>query len=181
MATIKITQLVRKAMVGQNGPYNRTTIVNDKNERMSTLGAWADNWKVGDAIEGDLEYKPGTDKNGNPVTYINIKNPNKKTYPASAPTGTSNVANPILECYKIAASLATLFYKDAKKGPKLSDIDDLVAELQKRINPSSSVTAPVAEVKVPKISLDEEDEIQAPKIASVQTLADDDSDDDKPF
>jgi len=178
MATIKITQLARKAMVGQNGPYNRTTIVNDKNERMSTLGAWADNWKVGDAIEGDLEYKPGTDKNGNPVTYINIKNPNKKTYPASAPTGTSNVANPILECYKIAASLATLFYKDTKKGPKLSDIDDLVAELQKRIDLKKE--QPVAEVKVPKISLDEEDEIQTPKVAPVQTL-EDDSDDEKPF
>jgi hypothetical protein len=174
---IKITQLSRKQMVGPSGTFNRTTIINDKNERMSTLGEWADNWKVGDIVEGDIEQKPGTNKLGNPVVYLNIKNPNKKTYPAN-PVGNSSsqvISNPILECYKIAASLATLLYRDAKKAPKLSDIDDLVAELQKRIDPKKE--QPVAEVKVPKISLDEDNEIVAVPVQ--QTL--EEEDDEKPF
>jgi len=178
MESLKITQFKRFPKVGKNGEYFLTMFVDGKNRKISTFGD-SSSWKVGDVVEMEVVEKPGFDKQGNSVVYLNASFPSKKSFPSQ--TASVATTNPILEVYKLAASLAILFYKDAKKAPKLSDIDDLVAELQKRINPTSSASTPVAEVKVPKISLDEEDEI--PKAAPVQqTLADDsDDDDEKPF
>ena len=180
MESLKITQFKRFPKVGKNGEYFLTMFVDGKNRKISTFGD-SSSWKIGDVVEMEVVEKPGFDKQGNSVVYLNASFPSKKSFPSQ--TASVVTTNPILEVYKLAASLAILFYKDAKKAPKLSDIDDLVAELQKRINPTSSASSPVAEVKVPKISLDEEDEISTPKVAPVQQILadDDDSDDDKPF
>ena len=175
MESLKITQFKRYPKVGAKGPYNITQFVDGKNRKISTF-ADTTNWNIGDTVEMEVIEKPGTDKNGNQVVYLNASLAPKKNYPAQS---ASVAANPLLEAYKLAASLAPLLYRDAKKAPKLSDIDDLVVELQKKLNPKQEV----AEVKVPTVSLDEPEEVVAPKVAPIQQTLTDDSDDDdeKPF
>jgi hypothetical protein len=160
---IKIVQIGRKQLPSKFKPgetFTITTVMDDKNRKLAALGQWSEGWKEGDTIEGIIEEKQWTDKDGFQQTSLNIKNPNQQTFvPYPAPAA-QTATNPSLVFYEIAAQLAPLLFKD-KKGVKLDDIDKLVAELKKRIEGNTSAPTPAsapAADNTPSVNVDAEDD-----------------------
>ena len=155
MENITITQLNRSSMSGQYGQYNRVFVVDEKGRKISALGKWADNWKVGDVISVIIETSNGVDKQtGNPIVYLNAKNPNPKPAPNFSKSSKSSPESTLVTSYKLASALLPVFFSKIKASPTLKDLDDLATQIKSRISPiqdQQKVSTPV----VPEINLDE--------------------------
>lgn len=77
---IKIKRQDMPSKYKEGDTYKLTTILDSKKRKMTATGKWAENWKVDDVIEAIIEKKPWTDRNGNEIINLNLKNPNPKTF-----------------------------------------------------------------------------------------------------
>ena len=173
---ITIAKLGRKQQPSKFKPgetYSITTILDEGGRKLAAMGAWAEGWKVGDVIEGTIEEKKWTDKDGFEQTSLNIKNPNQKPF---TPRGETTLS-PLVVSYQLAVAVAPLLYKNKKK-VVLDDVIALAEKLKEKID-----VAPVAEATpekkdvVPEIDVN--DEKPAKKEKEVEE--DDDDDDERPF
>lgn len=154
---LKIIKLGRKQQPSKFKPgetYSITTMMvsecsKGKNIKISAMGAWSDAWKEGDIVEGIIEEKKWTDKDGFEQTSFTLTNPNKKTFTPRA------TANPLIIAYQIAATLASLIFANKKK-VTLEDIDKLALAIKSKID-VSSVEEPKKEEKVKEIDVEKED------------------------
>jgi single-stranded DNA-binding protein len=166
---IKIEKLGRKTQPSKygDGTYAITTIQDQKGRKIAGIGKWTEGWNVGDIIEGEIEVKKYTDKDGFEQTSLNIKNPNAKAWTPRA----GSQASPIVSAYQLAASLAPVIF--AGKKVTLEMIDKLAEELKSRISKEETPAAKTEEVKkaVPELNLDEEE----------STESTDSEDDEEPF
>ena len=176
---IKIVKLGRKQQPSKFKPgemYSITTIMDDKNRKLTSMGKWGEEWKVGDEIEAIIEEKKWTDKDGFEQVGLNLKDPNQK--PFTPRSGGGSYMNPIVVSYQLAAALAPLFFSDKKK-ITLADVDKLAEELKKRIEvtstPSSTQTETTETTETPK-----KKEVKVPEV-NVNEDVEDDEDDDRPF
>lgn len=163
---IKIIKIGRKQQPSKFKPgetYSITTILDEKNRKLTAMGPWSENWKIGDEIEGTIEEKKWTDKDGFEQTNLNIKNPNSKQF---VPRDTTNF---LVISYQLAATLSSLLYANKKK-VKLEDIVSLAEELRKKIEPSYSSTTETKEKEVPEIDVTKESK-----------KAEDEDEDERPF
>lgn len=153
MEKITIKKIGRKALPNKYKPgetYNLTTILDDTDRKLTTTGTWADNWQIGDEIEGEIKEKKWMDKDGFEQVSLTIENPNKKPF-----IPRENVSNnPVIVSYQIAAQVFPVLFKD-RKSPKL---DDLVA-LAEKIKEQISGTTPEVKTSVPSVDVNKE---QAP-------------------
>ncbi len=158
---IKIAKLARKQQPSkykQGETYSITTIMDEKGRKIAGLGQWTENWKVGDEIEGDVQEKKWTDRDGFEQTSLTINNPNQKSW--SGRSGFQQ--NPKIISYQLAASLAPLLFA-GKKSVKLEDIDKLAEELKSRIDSSSTTSSnssdnsTTQQDKTPELNLDNEE------------------------
>lgn len=150
---IKIVKIGRKQQPSKFKPgetYNITTLMDEQNRKLVAMGRWADNWKIGDVIEANIEEKKWTDKDGFEQISLNLKNPEQKPF---TPFGGGQKTNPIVIAYQLAASLAPLFFGDKKK-ITLADVDKLAEELKKRIDVPTTTEEVKKEEKVPEINVD---------------------------
>ncbi len=167
MEKIKIIKLGRKQQPSKFKPgemYSITTIMDEKNRKLAAMGKWAEDWKVGDVVEAEIEEKKWTDKDGFEQVSLNVKNPNQKPF---TPGGGRSFFNPKITAYQLAATLAPILFGDKKK-ITLKDIDELAEELKKRIEvapqPSEAVEAKKSATggtkeDIPEVSVDDvEDE-----------------------
>lgn len=159
MEKIKIVKIATKQQPSKFKPgetYTITTVLDEKNRKLTAMGAWAEGWKVGDEIEATIEEKKWTDRDGFDQISLNLKNPNQKKF-----TPRGSYTNPVVVSYQLAATLASLLFANKKK-VTLTDIDKLAEELKKRIDTSPAekteeVKKPEAK-KTPEIDVDEEDD-----------------------
>ena len=167
---IKIVKIGRKQQPSKFKPgetYTITTIMDEKNRKLVAMGAWGEKWQVGDVIDASVEEKKWTDKDGFEQISLNLKNPNQTAF---TPRGGSYF-NPVVVSYQLAASLAPLFFSGKKK-VTLANIDELAAELKKRIevSPAASTQTPEPKKKeVPTVDVDKEE------------TTEEDEDDERPF
>ena len=170
MEKIKIVKLGRKQQPSKFKPgetYSITTILDEKGRKMSAMGAWSDNWKIGDEIEVNIEEKKWTDRDGFEQTNLVLKNPNQRAY-----SGGGSRINPVVQSFELAAKLAPLLFTGKKK-VKLDDIVELANEIKKRLD---NPTAIKPKENIPEIEVKEEKE------SSVSNSDSDfDEEDDKPF
>ncbi|MFA5395005.1 MAG: hypothetical protein WC346_03200 [Methanogenium sp.] len=167
---IKIVKIGRKQQPSKFKPgetYSITTIMDEKNRKLVAMGAWGEKWQVGDVIEASVEEKKWTDKDGFEQISLNLKNPNQSAF---TPRGGSYF-NPVVVSYQLAASLAPLFFSGKKK-VTLANVDELAAELKKRIEVKQTpAPAAVPEKKeVPTVDVDKE-----------ETTEEEEDDDERPF
>ena len=159
MEKIKIIKIATKQQPSKFKPgetYTITTVLDEKNRKLTAMGAWAEGWKVGDEIEATIEEKKWTDRDGFDQISLNLKNPNQKKF-----TPRGSYFNPVVVSYQLAATLASLLFASKKK-VTLADIDKLAEELKKRIDTSpvqktEEVKKPEVK-KTPEIDVDEEDD-----------------------
>jgi len=162
MEKIKIIKLGRKQQPSKFKPgetYSITTVMDDKNRKLAAMGKWAEDWKIGDVIEAEIEEKKWTDKDGFEQISLNIKNPKPFT-----PGAGRGFFNPKITAYQLAAALAPLFFKDSKKKITLKDIDELAEELKNRITvpvqPETTEIAAKKKEEVPEVDVDDEAEVE---------------------
>ncbi len=172
---VKITKIGRKQQPSKFKPgdtYSITTILvpecsKGKNQKLTAMGAWADSWKIGDEVEGIIEERKWTDKDGFEQINLSFTNPNKKTFTPN------RMFNPLISAYQIAASLAPLIFAGKKK-VMLEDIDKLASAIKTRIDVQPA--APVEtkqEEKVKEIDVDKEEKEEG---ADDTEVTDDDDD-----
>jgi single-stranded DNA-binding protein len=162
---LEIVKIGRKQQPSKFKPgetYNIATVLvkscsKGDNQKLTAMGAWADGWKVGDVVEGEIKEKKWTDKDGFEQVNFSIENPNKKQFTP----GKSSFFNPLVSAYQIAASLAPLLFA-GKKAVKLDDIDKLANAIKDRIGSQAAPTndSKPAEEKVKKIDVDDEQELK---------------------
>ena len=170
MEKIKITKIGRKIQPSKFKPgetYNITTVLDEKGRKLVAMGAWADNWKIGDEIEVEVSEKKWTDKDGFEQTNLNLTNPNKKPW-----SGGGSGGNPLIASYQIAVQFAPLYFAEKKK-VTLEDIDKLAEEIKKRI----SIVSVATKEDVPKVDVEKEET----KKKDSKEEEDDDFDVDQPF
>jgi len=175
---LKILKIGRKQQPSKFKPgetYSITTILvpecsKGKNQKLTAMGQWSEGWKEGDEIEGIIEEKKWTDKDGFEQTNFSLTNPNKKEF---TPYG-SKTFNPLITAYQIAASLAPLIFANKKK-VMLEDIDKLALAIKEKLNVQiPSTPEKDKEEKVKEIDVDKEGEKD-------DTEVEDDEDDDGSF
>ena len=180
MENITITQLKRESLVGKFGPYNRVILADSMGRKISAMGSWADNWKVGDTVSVNIETANGTDRNGNPVVYTNAKNPNPKTAPNfSNASAKPSQDNTLVMSYQIASTLLPFLCRDLKRQATLKDLDDLATQIKTRISPVSiqqKLSTPV----VPEVNLDEETVAATQNVVNAD-IAQEEEEDERPF
>ncbi len=134
--------------------YKITTVLDEKGRKLSATGQWAENWKIGDTVDVEIEEKKWTDKDGFENTSLNLKNPNQKQFTPRGGGGAQ--VSPVIIAYQLAAQLAPLFFSDKKK-IKLEDVDKLAEELKKRIDSSTPTETQKEEKKdtTPDINVDD--------------------------
>jgi hypothetical protein len=158
---VKIAKIGRKQQPSKFKPgdtYSITTILvpecsKGKNQKLTAMGAWTDSWKLGDIVEGIIEEKKWTDKDGFEQISLSLTNPNKKTFTP----GGGRSFNPLITAYEIAASLAPLIFAGKKK-VMLDDIDKLANAIKSKIEVQPAAPAEVKEEKVKKIDVDKEED-----------------------
>ncbi len=159
MATekIKIVKIGRKTQPSKYKPgetFNITTILDEKNRKMTAMGKWSDGWKLGDIVEAEIENKKYTDKDGFEQMSLSMKNPN-----ATAFTGKGGFSAPAksvwAEAYTIAATLAPLLYAGNKKKVVMADIDGLAGYIKAKIDVVAPNTAQPKAEDVPTVKVDE--------------------------
>ena len=174
---LKIIKIGRKQQPSKFKPgetYSITTILvpecsKGKNQKLTAMGQWSEGWKEGDEIEGIVEEKKWTDKDGFEQTNFSLTNPNKKEF---TPYGSKSF-NPLITAYQIAATLAPLIFAKKKK-VMLEDIEKLALAIKEKIDVQPASTTEVAkEEKVKEIDVDKEDKDD--------TEVEDDEDDDGSF
>lgn len=162
MEKVKILKVGRKQQPSKFKPgetYSITTILVEdcskgKNKKLAAMGLWAEGWKVGDEVEGIIEEKKWTDRDGFEQISLNLTNPNKKTF---TQFGGGKSFNPLVTSYEIAASLAPLIFANKKK-VLLEDIDKLASAIKTKIDVQPASTTETPKEKVKEIDVDKEDD-----------------------
>ena len=177
---ITIIKIGRKQNPSKYKPgttYSITTVLDDKNRKLTAMGKWSDEWKVGDVIDGIVEEKKWTDKDGFEQIGLSLKNPVPSTFGGK---GSGFVKNVLIDAYQIAAALAPVIYADKKK-VTMKEIDELAVYIKTKLDSESASTAPVLST-VPAQSVPTVDvNTSAPATSEDNDLVIEDSDDDKPF
>lgn len=179
---IQITKIGRKqnpSKFKEGETYTITTIVDGiSGKKMSTFGNWADNWKVGDTVEGIIESKTWKDKDGFDQQSWNIKNPNKKEF-VPYKKSASATKPLIVEAFHIAAVLAPILY-DSKKKLKLVDITELANAIKAELEKGSK-TKDNDSTETTPTKKDEGDDVETLEEETDVIEEDVDEEDDKPF
>lgn len=174
---ITIVKLGRKQQPSkykQGETYTITTVMDDKNRKLTAMGKWSDNWKIGDVIEANVENKKWTDKDGFEQTSLALKNPVQSTFQ-------SFKKNTLIDAYHIAAALAPVVYS-AKKKVVMEDIDKLAEYVKGKIDATTTqpLAAPASD-NVP--TMDVNAPVKTEKTVSTEDndLEIEDADDNLPF
>ena len=173
---IKLVKVGRKQQPSKYKPgetYAITTILDDKNRKLSAMGKWSENWKVGDEIEAIVEEKKWTDRDGFEQTNLALKNPNQSSFNRSF-----TPKNVLIDAYHIAAELAPVVYKTKTK-ITMKDIDELAKYLKEKLEPTSDQPKPApANENVPTVDVNKPAETASSEDNGLEI---EDGDDEKPF
>ncbi len=175
---ITIVKLGRKQQPSKYKPgetYSITTVLDQNGRKLSGIGKWTENWKIGDIIEGTVEERKWTDKDGFEQISLSIKDPNAQNWSFRRGTLQNNI---VVISYQISATIASLIFAGKKK-VTLDDIDKLAEEIKKRLAVSTENAATETqepEKKTAEINLDEEEK----KEDTTENIETED-DEDEPF
>lgn len=150
-----VTLVERKALPSKHKEgetYNLVKVVDSQNRQLSTFGAWADGWKMGDVVKGIVEPNDWTDRNGNKQIGFIIKNPNAKTFSKGGFAPTPSTIQ--FQAYSIAATLIP-YLIDGKK-VTLASVDKLASAIKKRLEVAkpATPTTPGPTAVVPTVGID---------------------------
>lgn len=174
---IKILKLGRKQQPSKYKPgdtYAITTIMDEKNRKLSAMGKWSENWKVGDTIEAIVEEKKWVDRDGFEQTNLALKNPVQSSFKA----GGGYAKNTLVDAYLIAAELASVVYSN-KKRIVMKDIDELAVYIKEKIEQNNSQSSSVTSTEdVPTVDISKSEKTDS---SEDNDIVIEDADDDKPF
>ncbi len=178
MTKITIKKVGRKDMPSkfkEGETYKMTTVLDDKNRKMTAFGQWAENWKVGDEVEVTIKEKTWRDKDGFEQTNLNLDNPNKKPF-----TPRGGTFNPAISAYNSAAMFAiALAVSGAKKKLNLADLDRIAEHIKAKFDAFSTTEK---KDDVPEVDVEKEDKSKPKeKDDDFDEEVEEDDDDDDPF
>lgn len=177
---IKITKLGRKEFPSkfkEGETYNITTILDEISGRKgSAIGKFADNWKIGDTVDGIWEKRIYKDKDGFEKEDWNIKDPNKKEFKGGG--GNWGPKKPsIVDAYNLAVSLVPFLFKD--KTITLEKVSKLADEIFKKL--SSTVNPDTKKAEGKDVDLNKEEPVKKKEEDSDFSSSETDEDDDEIF
>jgi len=177
---IKIVKIAVKQNPSKYKPgetYAVVTVMDDKNRKLSAMGRWAENWKVGDVIEANVEERKWTDRDGFEQTGLSLKNPTPSTFGNKGFT-----KNTLIDAYHIAAELASVIYASKKK-ITMKDIDELATYIKSKLDTGTSTPAPTPAPTpaVPTVDVNTPAPAPTPVASEDDGIEIEDADDDKPF
>ena len=178
---ITIKKIGRKDMPSkfkEGDTYKMTTVLDDKNRKMTAFGKWAENWSVGDNVEVNIKEKTWRNKDGFEEVSLNLDNPNKQAYIPRGGAGASGGSfnNPVISAYSSAAMFAVaLAVSGAKKKLTLADLDKIADHIKSKFGVTDSTEK---KDDVPVIDVEKEEKQKPKKKEEKDPDFDDDAEDD---
>lgn len=173
---ITIKKIGRKDMPSkfkEGETYKMTTILDDKNRKMTAFGGWAEGWEVGNEVEVNVVPKTWKDRDGMEQNSLNLENPNKQPF---TPRGGGGF-NPTISAYQSAATFALALATAGKKKLTLEDLDKIAEHIKSKFD----TTSPVSTESVPEIDVEKEEKTTAAAPKKDPDFDDDGDDEDDPF